>query len=403
MKSLKRVNLFVLISFFLSSVSVAPTFAMQTGRANTVSLEDMGNFIKNIFTLDYLNGEHGEHRNSSLIEKVTSHPDRALTTLAAYGLALFAAKKVYDFVDKAGVFDEVIASQPRRVARPQVRVVPAPVPDQHDHDVDYDENDENRAPIQRPQPRSQIKNPVHNNKPSRGNKKRSKNKKRRPENRPVQNPIARPVQNPVNRQPVNNPADRPVAAERHNNVRLANPLPGRQLDLLPRLPGFYHMHSQTPYQGYQGSCGVQAAFNMALVEEHMTGRRITGQAFTAAQREVLPDPGKGGRGASNVEVVRLARRAGLAPVTVLHIRNNAIITLGRDGGNVARIAQDFHRTNGPRVAHFLCSVPGHWIAVSVARNGAGEMAMYLYDNLNHHARSIPEMRRHVENIYNRFF
>lgn len=330
MNVFKRINLFVLLSFFVSSVSMATPF------------DDAIGYIKSIFTLEYLNGDKGEHRNSSLVEKITNHPDRALMTVAVYGLSLFVAKKLFDAADKAGIFNEVPApldrTRDRRTARP-VPVYADPV-----------------------QPAPGIPN--------------------RP-NRP--NNPNRQQQRPVN-QPVNNPAP---------NAPVANPLNGQQLHILGlNLPGFFHMQSHTPYDGVHNSCGVHATYNMARVETHVFGRHLNDQEFRQVQQAVYP--GLGGRGASNRDVARMAQQLHLSPPTLLLGRNS-------DGAKVATSAAAFNRVNGPRVAHFLCQVPGHWISISVARNAQGEQAMYLYDNMNGHARSHEQMRQHVEAIYNRFF
>lgn len=414
MKVLKRVNLLILISFFASSISVAPVSAMQTGTANTMSLDGIGNFIKNIFTLDYLNGENGEFRNSTLLEKAAQNPDRAVTTVAAYALLLFAAKKAYDFADQAGIFDPVILPEPQarrrpayqmdrddadfeqtRITRPQVRVAP----DRYEND----DRDENRQPVQHPVANPVTRKPARNSKP--GSKKTSKSSRsNKPAKKQKQSRYVRPAQKPVN-----NPAPRPAAPDeapvrqprdrRQEPVRIANPLPGQQVHLngIPNLPGFYHMLSQTPYHAVRDSCGVQSAYNMAQVEARTFGRQLDEQEFRRVQEATFPQLGH--RGASNTQVARMTRELGLG-------RMGLLLDARRNRGGVATIearAAEFHRANGPQVVHFLCEVPGHWIAISIVRNAAGEQAMYLYDNMNQQARSIPEMRQHVENVYNRFF
>lgn len=394
MKFLKRINLLVLITFFMSLVPVAPALAMGNG-ALGAQLEGTAAMLKDIYTLKYLDGDNGQHRDATILEKVTNHPERALATAAIYGLTLFAAKKLYDFAEKrgvfSGIFDELL-NQPERPVRrrnPQPVVGPAPRVQP--------------VPQVRPAPRVQPANgPRHN---GRGRNPRRANRPQRPNNRPQQMPNNQ-------QRPAQQPAPQP-APQVQNNVRIANPLPGQQLNLngLPNnLPGFYHMRSATPYQGVYQSCGINAAYNMALVEAQVAGQlvdnnafnnalnntaldrriRIAGQPRNQGNHQVLRDM-LGRRGFSNNEIAGLARNLGLAPMTVL-------VNARAHGPN-----NRFNGANGPQVQHFLCHVPGHWISISVVRHADGTQAMYLYDNLNGHARSIPEMRAHVEAIYNRFF
>lgn len=402
MKFLKRINLLVLITFFMSLVPVTPVFAMQTAGNGTLGaqFEGAATILKDIYTLKYLDGANGQHRDATILEKITNHPERALATAAIYGLTLFAAKKLYDFAEKRGIFSRIfddLLNQPERPARPrnpQPVVGPAP----HAQPVNHVQP----APQVYPAPRVQPVNRPRNNRPGprRGN---------RPQQRP--NNQQRPAPQPAP-QAVPQPQNRRQDGVRQNNVRIANPLPGQQLHLngMPNnLPGFYHMRSATPYQGVRESCGINAAYNMALVEAQAAGRHVDNNAFNNAldntvinrrihiagqprnqgNHQVLRDM-LGRRGFSNNEIAGLARNFGLAPMVVL-VNPRAL------GPNA------FNGAQGPQVAHFLCNVPGHWIAISVVRHVDGTQAMYLYDNLNGAARSVPEMRAYVEAIYNRFF
>lgn len=422
MKFLKRINLFVLITFFMSSVSMTPVFAMQpAGNASLGDrLEGAAAILKDIYTFKYLDGENGQHRNASLFEKISNNPARALATAAVYGVTLLVAKKLYDAAEKRGVFKRIfddLTDQPERPARrinrqPVFGPAPqAPLDNARDrHPANRPHNRPNR-PFDRAQDRRhnrrnnrpQARNPHPVNQPGRPNNRRQQ----RPNQ---QQPMPRPVQQPVPQQPAGQPFDR---AQDRRNVRIANPLPGQQLHLngLPNhLPGFYHMRSATPYQGVHNSCGINAAYNMALVEAQVFGQQVDNNAFNNAlnnlpingrvringqprnqgNRQVLRDV-LGRRGYTNDEITRLVRNLGLAPMSVL-------VNARAHGPN-----NRFNGANGPQVQHFLCHVPGHWIAISVVRHADGTQAMYLYDNLNGHARSIPEMRAHVEAIYNRFF
>jgi hypothetical protein len=406
MKFLKRINLLVLITFFMSSVPVTPVFAIQTAGKDTLGaqFEGAATVLRDIYSLKYLDGDKGQHRNAPILEKITHHPERALATVAVYGLTLLAAKKLYDFAEKRGIFNRIfddLLNQPEQPARhrnPQPAVRPAPRAQPVLH--------VRPAPQVRPAPRvqparpvQQVNRPPHNGRgmrnPRRANRPRTQNNRPQPRPNNQQRPAAQPAPQP------------------HNNVRIANPLPGQQLHLngLPNhLPGFYHMRSATPYQGVHQSCGINAAYNMALVEAQVAGRhvdnnafnnalnntaldrriRIAGQPRNQGNHQVLRDM-LGRRGFSNNEIAGLTRNLGLAPMTVL-------VNARAHGPN-----NRFNGANGPQVQHFLCNVPGHWISISVVRHADGTQAMYLYDNLNGHARSIPEMRAHVEAIYNRFF
>ncbi len=329
--------------------------SVSGGTVSAVSpLENAFNSFKNILSFEYMNGERGEYRNRSFQEKIVNQPGRALITAAVACGTAWVVKKLFDLAQKHGIFDEI--NRPAQfqpgLQQPRVGQVP-PV------------NFRNQQPVHGPNNARPANQPNY-----------------RPGN---QRPANRPNNNPQVNQPVHN----------FNNVPVAGPFNGNQLNILGlNLPGFYHMTSHTPYHGVHNACGVNAAFNMALVEAQLFGRPMDNERFREAQRAIFP--GMGGRGASNHEVQAMVNRMGLAQMTLL-LQNRPNV------GGINGRAYMFRNTQGPRVAHFLCQVPGHWIAISVVRNQFGELAMYLYDNMNGAARNRDAMRRHVENVYNAFF
>lgn len=416
MKLLKGINFLVLITFFVSSVSVTPVHAMT----------DAADTLKDIYSLKFLDGENGKDANAPILEKITNNPDRALITAAVYGLSLFAAKKLYDLADSYGVFDAAPEQPVRpRARRPVVRNHPVQAPLDEQEDDEYDDADYHvRAPrFIQPQIRvapegepTQKPQRVPNSKPAQNNRKRKDRSSKR-DRKPKRNTSRNRHENrPVNPQaPVAPQRQQPAPVIDRANIRIANPMPGQQLHILNdlgNLNGFYHMHSATPYARVPHSCGVQSAYNMGLVQAHVFGRQMNDAAFDNALDDTIAsnrvriagqprNQGRvplrnmiGRRGLSNTEVVGIAREAGLEPVTVL---------VNAQGGNIQHRAAEFHRAQGPHVVHFLCNVPHHWIAISVVRMADGSQAMYLFDNMNNAARSLPEMRAYVQAIHQRFF
>lgn len=331
------------------------------------------NTLKSIYTLEYLDGHNGKYRNASLLNKIVRQPGRAFATAAVYGLTFFAAKKLYDFADKQGVFESMKAQAQRAQTERAL----------HDYRKRQREIFQQRNPGQ-------------------------------------ENIVAAP--------------DVPG---RPGNIGIANPLAGRQLQIpgIPRLRGFYHMESNMPHflgldqDGVflRGPCGIHSVYNMAQVEARIMGRQIPDEEFDEALQAAIPNLREIHAGTHALHVGEIAVRLNLAPVVALQFdRNGRIVTArGADyeyvGGERERraaeaaamigaaehdfrqAANEFHRAHGPRVAHFLCGIPGHWVAISVTRNAQGEQAMYLYDNLNEQAEELDHMRRHIENIYQRFF
>lgn len=355
-----------LLLMIMISVSAGTLLAAKPMAPAPVSRAERAfNLIKSMYTLEYLDGENGKYRKATLLQKITRQPGRALATAAVYGLSFWSLKQVYHAADKHGLFDGVRAQAAK-------------------------ERFESGLQAYREQQRTIYKQ-----------------QKRQPQD------------NQIDKNPRVNGPDKGIMPL--NNVRIANPLPGYQLAIpgIPDLPGFYHMQSNMPGRLQRdedgdriaGPCGIHAAWNMAQVESRTLGRQITEQDFAGALHAAIPNL-RGKDGLNNTEVENIGAQLGLAPMRVFGFdRDGNIILFGRAAHNfieaanqeLARVAQEFRRTQGARVAHFLCGIPGHWIAISVTRNAAGEQAMYLYDNMNDQAGSINHMRRHIENIYNRFF
>lgn len=362
--------------------------AMQNGVG--AQADQAVQFLKAVLNFDYMNGENGEYRQNSTFEKIVNQPSRALVTAALYLGAAWAGKKVFDFASKHGVFQDM--ARPARAARPNQTRRP-----------------QNRRPVQHLQQRRPQNRPHNNQRPA-----QRPHAQRRPNRRPNQRPAVRPQQNrPVQAQRPQQNQQRP-AQQQARGVRIAAPINGRQLNVIPQLAqlnGFYHMQSQTPFNGYRESCGFHALYNMAMIEAENNGQRVNNGAFQQALGNIAADgrirmQGQNGnnrltlrdilgrRGMSNTEAVRLARALHLSPVTVL--------ANPRTGALRGRLAE-LQRANGPHAVHFLCNIPGHWVEISVVKNARGEQAMYLYDNLNTRPRSAQMVQQYVEAIYNAFF
>jgi hypothetical protein len=312
-----------------------------------------------------------------------------LATAAAYGLSLYSAKLLYDAANKYGIFETIkVEAQKRR--------------------------QEAALQAYRDRQRAQYEQELR-------------------DRDPVQSVVAPRVAPVVPARPFAAAPHqgRPFDGGRHNNVRIANPLRGRQLAVLglQRLHGFYHMHSAMPEilglnedgEDIKGPCGIHSAWNMAQVEARVMGRQITVEDFDRALQAVIPDLREKDGGLYDNEVVNIAAQLHLAPVIALGFdANDNIIRVGRQveyqnrGGldaaliaaadeDINRVVQEFRQNYGARVAHFLCGIPGHWIAISVVCHADGTQAMYLYDNMNNQPHAVAHMRLHIENIYNRFF
>lgn len=394
MNLFKSMRLYLVLSL-VASVPMGSVWAAQRSpQVEKPGIEQALTFIKDIYTLEYLNGPKGKYRNATMMQKIVRQPGRALATAAVYGLSFYSAKLLYDAAHKHGVFDTIKAEAQRRRQEADLQARRDRLRAEHEREV------RDREPVQ-----------------------------------PVV--VAPPVDNAPDRVAPAVPA-RPVAAaprdntrDRPNNVRIANPLPGRQLPVLglQQLHGFYHMQSAMPEllglnedgDDIKGPCGIHAAWNMSQVEARVMGRQITVDDFDGALQAVIPDLRAKDGGLYDNEVVNIAARLHLAPVIALGFdRDDTIIRIGSqvqiynrgdlDAALVAaanedinRVVQEFRQTNGARVAHFLCGIPGHWVAISVVRHADGAQAMYLYDNLNNRPHAVAHMRRHIENIYNRFF
>lgn len=395
MNLIKSIRLY-LVALLFASISFG-AYASKLDRAIT--------FVKDIYTLEYLNGPKGKYRNASMLKKIVKQPGRALTTAVVYGLSAYTLKKLYDLAEKQGVFDAIKTQVTRQQQEEDLQAYRNRQRVLHEREKALER--EHERELERAREQERQREVVH---------------------QPAAD--ARPIA-PRPGRPIIPNQERPNIG-RLNNVPIANPHPGRQLHVrgIPdNLPGFYHMHSNMPWHLQEddngehlgGPCGIHAAWNMAQVEAHATGRHINAQEFERELRAVLPNLAVAHHGLTNDQVERIVDRLHLSPVTVLSFDDNDNIQLlghqveyddPRDVDNLFvaaanreldRIAGEFRRTQGVRVAHFLCGIPGHWIAISVVRNEQGAQAMYLYDNLNNRPHEVDHMRRHIENIYRRFF
>jgi len=385
-KTIKR----SLVLMLVASVFMAPLLAVPVRSAKSAEskAESALSFMKNIYTLEYLDGNNGKYRNASLFNKIVRQPGRAITTAVVYGFSLWSLKLLYDVAEKQGVFESIKTHVARQTQERQQQA--------------YQDRQRQRHEMEMRQQRPLNQRPLNqrplNQRPDGGIDNVSGN----------QNPAQTHNANPV---------------RINNNVHIANPLPGRQLHVngIPNLPGFYHMRSHTPYHGIPRSCGLHSTYNMAQVEARTLGRQMNDNAFDQIARAVFPGLNMPRGGASNDNVARMAHRLGLAPVVVLgfnendeiqrvgrevHVRHanqfgEALVAAADEDAN--RAVQELRDAPGAHVAHFLCGVPGHWIAISVVKNADGAQAMYLHDNLNEQPVAIDHMRLHIENIYNRFF
>lgn len=384
MNLFKSMRLYLVLSLAVLVPMGSVWAAQRSPQVDKSGVEQALTFIRNIYTLEYLNGPNGKYRNATTMRKIVRQPGRALATAAVYGLSLYSAKLLYDAANKHGIFETIKVEAQKRRQEADLQAYRDRLRAEHEREV------ANREPVQ------PVVAPHVDNAPDR---------------------VAPVVPaRPVNAAPFDG------ARDRHNNVPLANPFPGRQLQArgLPRLPGFYHMHSAMPEllglnedgEDIKGPCGIHSAWNMAQVEARVMGRQITVEDFDRALQAVIPDLRAKDGGLYDHEVANIAAQLHLAPVTALGFdRNDNIFLIGQaaydfvEAANqeLNRIAQEFRRTYGARVAHFLCGIPGHWVAISVVRHADGAQAMYLYDNLNNRPHAVAHMRRHIENIYNRFF
>ncbi len=366
---MKRILLQFLVATFLIATPVQNVYAAQKSLPATIC-----DFFKDVYTFEYLNGKKGEYRDASLIQKILRQPGRAIITAAVYGTSFLVLKTLYDIADQHGLFNEMRNAAERA---------------KFEHGLgEYQE--------------------------------RQREKFR---------------QNPVRYRP-----DNEFPAPEGNRFALATPIAGRQLRVmnLPNLNGFYHMESNMPHQfqfnedgeRIDGPCGIYSAYNIARLDCMIRGQQLRNEDFDRALRDAIPDLRMIDRqgGASDLDVSNILAGLGIAPLIILGFNQNGDIQrIGRevwiqalgnhqeqqmafDQALVDAAEQDtvqavrlFRNAAGPACAHFLCAIPGHWIAISVVKNAQGEQAMYLYDNLNEQPHAINQMRRHIENIYHRFF
>ncbi len=203
------------------------------------------------------------------------------------------------------------------------------------------------------------------------------------------------------------------APARHNNLAMApEPHPDNQIHIaeLPRLEGFYHMRSNTPYREVPGSCGIQALYTIENITAQVFARPSRGQEFIETQEAIMPirlHKGRYGLGGYGLDDrIALIERLGLEQplhfFSALDSSTNDIkpAILADD---VNRTVQAFRNTNGARIANFLCGIPEHVFLISVIRWADATHGMYLHDNLNEQPDHINLMRRYIAYIYNRFF
>lgn len=214
-----------------------------------------------------------------------------------------------------------------------------------------------------------------------------------------------------------------ISLPSRNKIHIADQFPGTllmELNGIPQLPGFYHIWSGTPVRLELGEnyCVIHALYNMVLIDERILGKQISDAEFFETHRVMVENLGLEyflpGRGTSPFQAAKIAQRLKLSQFVALDACDNGIeevssfailnaTRIDRAYAEVFKIAQEWHQTTGPRVAHFLCCIPGHGFGISVVRLADGSQAMYLYDCQNEMSIDRDLMSKHIEYIYNRFF
>lgn len=116
---------FYLVFSLMVSVPMGSIVAAQTRSSSQVTesgLDRAITFLKNVYTLEYLNGPQGKYRNASMVQKIIRQPGRALTTAAVYGLSFYSAKLLYDAAHKYGVFNTIKQDAQLKAYRDRQRV-----------------------------------------------------------------------------------------------------------------------------------------------------------------------------------------------------------------------------------------------------------------------------------------
>jgi hypothetical protein len=254
MNLFKSMRLYLLLSLAATVPMGSAWAAQRSPKVDKPGIEQALTFIKQIYTLEYLNGPRGKYRNATMMHKIVRQPGRALATAVVYGLSFYSVKLLYDAANKHGIFDAMKAEMHKRRQEADLQAYRDRQKAKHEQEV------ANREPVQ---------------------------------------PVVVPhVDNARNLIPLVAP-NRPFNGGRRNNVPLANPFPGRQLQVLglQNLRGFYHMHSAMPEllglnedgDRIGGPCGIHAAWNMAQVQERIMGKEITIDAFDEALQAVIPN------------------------------------------------------------------------------------------------------------------
>lgn len=205
-----------------------------------------------------------------------------------------------------------------------------------------------------------------------------------------------------------------------------------------QMPGIYHIYSNAPVATRMGwMCAFNAIDNMRVLENKICNKNITEDQFINACKRHAQNP----RGGSCcAEQTNIAKAIGLPYMFNLQINDNNRPTeivfdtpttyeyYDDEDPNAAAIhaeqnRQDdcwnnlrriFKQSNGPLCIHFCAGLmartyanpnhaEGHGICISAIKNGKGEVAMYILDNINEQENEISQdaIRRHVEFIYQR--
>jgi hypothetical protein len=195
------------------------------------------------------------------------------------------------------------------------------------------------------------------------------------------------------------------------------------------IPGVYHVYSRAPVAERQGwACAFHAMDNMRMLEGLIGNRNISDATFVDACRRNARTPGSGSHCDEQANVARCMGlqhminldilEGGEDPWIVFDTPTQFLVYENEDEETVGELAEQtrqdqewqrlralFRQSDGPICIHFCAGLmshgEGHGITVSMTKNLDGEVATYIFDNVNEQedASSQRAMRRHVEFIY----
>jgi hypothetical protein len=241
--------------------------------------------------------------------------------------------------------------------------------------------------------------------------------------------------------PIRQPAPATVPANRRSGIAPCL-FERNQLLFLPgitggalRAPGVYHVYSRARVAAKQRwACAFHALDNMRTLEGLIGNRIISDQVYIDACSQIARRPG---HSSSNIEQSNIAKRMGLMHMINLRINDGdaapeILFDTGtsytfydnEDPDTVGELAEQtrqeqewqrlrgiFAQSRGPICMHFCASLmcytdedpengESHGITVSVTKNVDGDVATYIFDNMNEAENSVSQesIRRHVEFI-----